>query len=194
MFDFANIIRDDRETYRNFETDLPTPYWRPKLVRLFCATILAIFFYDINTEFLTALISAYSILLGFGFSVLFNLSNNSLVETTEKFDSIEDELTAKKIKIVRNQLFKNVSMFVSVSIMILTGILIFMVLGNAEKFVCEKFNNLLNSNVYFSCVFRATRLAFVSGLYFLILESFVSFMRVVERVNYTFRNKFSSTE
>lgn len=190
MYNFARIILDDRDTYRDYETNELQPYWGQKAVRLILAVLVSIVFHDVSSEFLRALISTYAILLGFGFSVLFNISSASLSAKPSKFESLEDELAYERNTKVRSELFRNVSMFVLVAIALIVTVLVMLVVGNLNTGIERYLHQHWLKNEIVIWVVTTAKIMITSVLYFLIFESFVGFSRVIARVNFSFRRYF----
>ncbi|MDX2209638.1 MAG: hypothetical protein SFV20_04680 [Sphingopyxis sp.] len=170
------IIINHNKTFYNFRTNES----RRPIYRYFIVVIISLFTAFFGSDFDGAIretiITSFSILLGFGFSVIFYLGvdNNALKNES---GHLEDELKNEKINKVRRELFFNVAYFNITALLT-----IFIIIISQIKF-SEKFNNYFFDYIdtYF---FRVSEVTFGFIICTLVLESFIAFFVVIKKVNY----------
>ena len=191
MFELREIFTQNQNTFYDNRHGTPVRTW-PRLTAFVGASIISSFFLmtDIR-EFLTAINNVFSILLGFGFSVLFFLSSNGQFEPKNK-DSIEQTNKAERINKLSREIFYNVSYFVVLSMLALAASLILVIPDFWLKIMalCDRMISECNRSefsqwtYYLSLVSRAL-------FSFLIIEATYTFFRLAGRVRFLFEQRLA---
>ncbi len=192
MFDAIDIIRRNADTYYAFES-------KQKISRkpvLFAITLVSLGSASAITsptsEFLSGALSAQAILVGFSFNALFYLVTNRLV-SPKTWLFIEHELRFHRLIKLSDEIFDNISYFNLITIVsiAITLILLFFSGGIDHSFsiaqlignpgiaeTVEKTGHLIN---------ECARRILIFSLVFTLIESLISFSRIIYRVRFYFR-------
>lgn len=188
MFNIRSIIRNNNATFYNYRTGIRFSIW-PRVILFSVISLSAALlkFFD-SAEFLGAVLAVESILVGFSFSVLFFLLGNIRGEV-RNHESIEDEVTEKKLRILSKEIFFNVSYFNLVTVMVVLLCLILLIPD--EKFRSLDFPYDIHPSIRSALnsiwdIFKFFGLAIWSLFSFLLLESMYTFVRTVGRVTFYF--------
>jgi hypothetical protein len=189
MINLVGIVRNNRESYYNFSTGQPLPQTISNIIKVIIALISASIFVQINKDFLGAVLSVYSILVGFSFNIIFYLIAIEKKEPDANA-SIEKQIKFEKLNKLIQELFYNVSYFTLISIfLVLLCLLLFLASCTGEGW------GILKEEIYSAILERSINVIkfLYHTLFFLVLlESIYSFLRTMNRVNYYFSTKIKS--
>ncbi len=195
MFEIVNIVRRNRESCYDFATGKQLSIWQHYTAVVMVSAVLASLFSKMDIVLMGAVLTIYSILIGFSFNILFYLLSANKVEK-EVAASLERTLRIERLHKLSDELFFNVSYFNVVSI-----IVVLLTLASFISFLPEpmlwalvasspRFHSLV---VVVSPILKTVSawLGFVSTMlfYMLLIESMYSFVRTVGRVSFYFRLK-----
>ena len=203
MINLKQIITKNHETYYNYNTRERISQKKRIFLQCVLAIILTLLFGQIKNDLLNSVLTIYSILIGFSFSILFYLlgSNrrdiNAIQDDASNIDSknkeqaicLEDLNKSEKLQNLTTELFYNVSHFNLVSVLIILFSLIFIIIqsnGPLElTFIIELIvkYELADTLKY---IFQLLRYLFISLFFALLIESIYSFVRIIDRINYLF--------
>lgn len=199
MFSLVDIWKENFRTYYNYKTGERTSLFvRNSLILLF--SFVAAFFLTTNTQdLIEQIITVQAVLCGFSFNILFFLlSNDTRITTTER--SLETEIRIKKIKKLSEEIFYNVSYYSMISVLSL----IFLILVYLNKikpdeilefspvsWTIKKFD-FTSPDVFIKIFIEITAYTLRAITIGLLIESFVTFLRVTHRMFFLFREKISS--
>lgn len=197
MFSVSRIYSDNNATFYNYNTGAPlarTRFWTcVAIASVLCAAI----FTDPGDNFLGAIITAQSILAGFGFNVLFFLLSTSNTTPRPENDTLEGGLRRSRLTKLSKEIFSNISYFNLVSISsVFIALLILMpglssnVLQHASAIALKllpKYQAILET----SCLYIkfVLRFCLIAMLYVLVIESIYTFIRTISRITFFFRRK-----
>lgn len=171
------------------------------VVKVIGAILAALIFSVITEDMIDAILVIYSILIGFSFNILFYLlSMNRL--SHEENESIERELKVKKLNKLKEELFHNVSYFniISISLILLAIILLFFYPYDFETLSQSRmlenfFNQTLESSFdwryHIDLAVSVIKTLFRAVFYYVLIESFYSFLRTTGRVTFYFEEKLA---
>src|SRR4051812_45304031 len=194
MSKIATIIRNNDSTFYNANTDVKVST-RPRLLyTTIMAVVISTLFREQTDDFLTSVVSAQAILVGFSFSVMFYILSSPHKRENEA--SIEAEIRQKKLGQLGTELFYNVSYFNLVSI---ASVILSLILLAGSGYV----GALLPVGAWLSHVgidehFIGTangvlRFGLYVAFYFALVESLYTFVRTVGRVTYYFEKRLDRT-
>lgn len=198
MFEFSTVWRKNRSTFYDFETSEQRAIWPLLVCEFLLSVFLLIIFPYAKDGVLQAVLTVYSILIGFSFSVLFYLVSISETPIDEVNTSLEAQKRTETSNRLRKELFYNVSYFACVAFLVVVLSLAF-VIGNsfsmslsiAVSFLVE----LLSSYAWLAFAIDLLGLILVVlmkiAFYFFIIDSMFSFVRIIFRVNFYFERKIS---
>ncbi len=188
MLEASQIISNERDTYYNFRTNEKLPFYTYKAIEASAAALLTGLLFEIGRDFLEPLLAIYSILIGFSFSVLFSLVAQK--PEKNKSDAIEDDLAFDRISKLHKELFHNVSYFILVALTLLVVSLAcfaFQGLNASLSSWLVQQHKLVGTAIEIAHV--CLRSAAIFTIMFLIVDSIVSFSRIVGRVVFYFENR-----
>lgn len=191
MSKIVSIIIRNQETFYNFDTKERRPTWRRLALTVLVAVALAVGFQEQSAEFLTAVLSAQSILVGFSFSVMFYILNGT--EIIIEGDSLEAELRNERLTQLGKELFYNVSYFNLVAVACVIAALLLLAGmdydGPISSIRSQWFFGSLGSDMQrISSLVRP----FLYGVfYFLLVESIYTFIRTTTRVTFYFERRLT---
>ena len=199
MFSIRKIVRKNRETYYNFSTKRLQPIWPLIVGELAVSVILLVLFSSVTGSFLQAVLTVYSILIGFSFSVLFFLVSIRKMEALDEDPSVELTLRLERINRLRDELFYNVSYFSCGAIAVVLLTLGFFVTAGLNSSLIG-WATIVISTVELHEFWLFVAAAIGSGaiyiykllFYFLLVDSMFSFARIITRVSYFFEQKISN--
>lgn len=200
MSDLLGIIRRHRETFYDYNTGKPTSVWPRNSVIVLFSFLVVLIFDGISVEAISALLTVQSILIGFGFSVLFFLISAD-ERTAQESASIESKLTASKLEKLSRELFYNVSYFNIVATSSVVVALLLMV-PHIDSAVASRLAQLfagsnLDASDKVSAFEQVTYWISEVGNFVLVLlfvESISTFLRTVGRVNFLFEKRLKQAE
>lgn len=187
-----NIIKNHYATFREFDTGKRTSSVSRFIIMTLFSGCVAYLYKFASDNFLSGLLSAQSILVGFGFNALLYLITNRRI-APESFKSIEHELKIERLSLLGQELFYNVSYFNLTAIMCVALSLCFLTVSSGSS--------VENISVYISAIAIRGRkieyeyvlyiLCFIRWvtsciLYILIMESVYTFIRTLSRLVYYF--------
>jgi len=189
MSNFWELIKRHNSTYYDYETNQQySVWWRYTLVSLI-ALVLVWCFEAVPSNMLEALLTVQSILIGFGFSVMFFLLSGSIPDLS-KDGSIEAELIRNKLNRLSKELFHNVSYFNMVALISVVFSL-FMLLPRVDV---NSILNLIEASGDRWRVMLTNMLSSIKPvsefiLYATLIESLTSFARTIGRVSFYFERR-----
>lgn len=197
MFDVRKIVADNRATYYDYVSGRVlsrTPYWTFVLV---ISIIAAITFAEPSDNFLGAVITAQSILAGFGFNVLFFLLSTTGNIVPSSSGPIESALTKVKMTKLSEEIFSNISYFNLVSILSVFVALVALmpslslpllkIISDKLPLLAPNYHESVSS--YCAAAKLLLRATIFAALYVLVIESVYTFIRTVGRITFFFRKK-----
>jgi hypothetical protein len=191
MSKIVSIIRRNQETFYNFDTTARQPTWPRIFLTVGVAAVLALSFREQSDQFLTAVLSAQAILVGFSFSVMFYILNGT--ETPHHGRSLEAELREERLTQLGKELFYNVSYFNLVAISCVVSALLLLAGMDHHgpiAWIPDAFFGSLEGKIW--QVSSVLRVILYGAFYFLIIESIYTFVRTTARVTFYFERRLNS--
>jgi hypothetical protein len=192
MPNIVHLYRLNASTFYNFRTKKRhSLFWRYLALTLI-SLLAALTYGERSDNVYIGIITAQSILVGFGFNVLFYLSSNEVVNYDETF-SIEDASRVRRLRTVSEEVFYNIGYFNIVALASVVLCLIVLVSQSYAPLMSEAISKALGTTqkrVELWGVFEKTLLRLVLFLvYFCVAESLLTFVRTVQRVSFLFESK-----
>lgn len=193
MTNLRTIVHRNSSTFYDYRSKQPISVIPKLLLVALFSSIIAALLDNPDTELVSAVITVQSILVGFGFSVLFFLVNSEQLKIL-KADSLEKQNKTKRLNKLSDELFYNVSYYNLVTIFSVLLALAFLLpttsLPNFATQVCDWLQNMAGDNWrYLTTSTSAAKYLLVSLFYFLFIESIFTFYRIVIRINFYFSQK-----
>jgi hypothetical protein len=200
MSDLLSIIRRHRETFYDYNTEKPTLVWPRNTAIVLFSFLVVLVFDGVSVDAISALLTVQSILIGFGFSVLFFLVSAD-DKRPQEGASIESKLTAAKLEKLSRELFYNISYFNIVATCSVVVALLLLV-PHVDSSVIDRVVKLVPG----LDVVPANRKASLEHTVFwisefgnfvlvvLFVESITTFLRTVGRVNFLFEKRLKQAE
>lgn len=199
MLNIMVIVRNNSSTFYNYANGEDVSQIKPTVVKIMFAVLAATFCNQIDANAQMALLTIFSIMLGFSFNVMFHLTSamkRPVVHTGP--GKLEREINEKRINKLAKELFYNVSYF-----NLLATLSIFMVLiiyclspnipNEFYAHLPEKITDYVkNSDSIKKFALYALQLcSFLLRivLYLAIIESAYTFLRIVGRLTFMFDSK-----
>lgn len=193
MLSTWEIVQKNAATFYNFRTGRRQSLLLRYIAISATALVLCIYFGRLHDDLYTGLIAVQSIIVGFAFNLLFYLSANPIV-IPDGSDFLEDESKADKLNALSEELFYNISYFNLASVFsIILSLTI--LLGNAFDVVridypVHSINVVVTSIEHsFSGMIPVAKRAIIFATFCFTIESFATFIRIVKRLTYLFREK-----
>ncbi len=189
MVSIRSIISENNATFYNYRTGAEIRIWPRITAFIFLSPCLSFLLTENLIDFINSINTVASILLGFGFSVLFYIASANEAPLSSD-SSLEKKNRIERLRKLSKELFHNVSYFV----MTASAALAFAMIVIAP----EAQNDWLAKRVLPVAVKVADNAAdyvwwlqflFRSIFFFLILEGGYTFGRIVGRVNFLFQQK-----
>lgn len=192
MFNFKEIIENDRLTYYNYANNLPNSLVRYRVVTVALSIFFTAFTINNISYFQETTLKIFPILTGFSFTVLIFLMNQNELDKSQN-TSLENKIRIEKINKLHVELFYNISYFIFSSLIFLIVALSIsfpsIPSGIAEAYAYFRLINL-NTILQFSDLANKLGSFILNFLFFyLLIESSHSFLRIIERVNYFFKKR-----
>jgi hypothetical protein len=155
--------------------------------------IAAFLFNKPFTDLYSSFIAAQSILVGFGFNVLIYFASSDTL-MVRGHGAIEDKAKVKKLNQLSGEIFSNLSYFNMVALLSIFVSLV-IIGGNAASFDGKVLISGLDQQWqtklyhYGSCAENLFRILLIWVAYATVLESLATFVRLVRRVTYFFKEK-----
>lgn len=192
MVSILSIIRENNATFYNYRTDGRIRIWPRIVIFAIASPVIGFLLTEHLTDFINSINTVASILLGFGFSVLFYIAGgNENLEPKE--ESLEKKNRNERIRKLSKELFHNVSYFV----MTASAALAFAMIVIAPEAQNDWFNK--QALPYFVNIAPQAgdyiwwiHLGVRSIFFFFILEGGYTFGRIVGRVNFLFEEKLKN--
>lgn len=196
MSSLFSIIKKNNATFYDYSTLQTYPIKLRIVLEAVLAIVLTVLFNGVLVKFLAPVVSVQSILVGFGFSVLFFLVGSGK-EKVSPSDSLEEPLRVEKLNKLSEEIFYNVSYFNLTAIACLCSALLLLLLdlpvdlASSSPAQYEKILRLVLEvalEVIASALF-ALHYAVAWLFFFLLFESIFTFTRTGLRVSYYFECK-----
>jgi hypothetical protein len=194
MSELQKIVKENRESFYDFSTKKRTPIYRLYVVELIFAFCLSLLFSGVGIGFFGAVLTVYSILIGFSFNVLFQILTFSGTKPAGGTTSLERANKLERINKLADELYFNVSYFnvISIAIVILT-LLCFLPYLPDPRFlsllsgfaIALEIQRHLNAGLVFDLISFCVRTFY----YALIIESLYTLIRTVGRMSFYFSMK-----
>ncbi len=191
MLNFEEIVSSNAATFYDYSKGEDFKTTSYQVLKFLFAVVFALIFSQLNTSFLSVILSIYAILIGFGFNILFYLLNFQ-----KKVDdsSLEKEVLSEKINKLSSELFYNVAYFNLISVFLIILCLVFYLGKSLDGEVCQfifEYYQLIPYSEKALTFLKAIKtiasfLALVC-FYYLIIESLFTFMRITSRAFYMFK-------
>lgn len=201
MSNFLDVIKRNSATFYDYDTGRRHPIWKRYLVVLIAALVLIIFFQDVPEAMLQATLAVQSILIGFGFSVMFFLISGS-IDAPSQNGSIEIGLKIAKLNELAKEIFYNVSYF-NVTALVSVAVSLIILLPSID---INSISALIYSRDYFvslskyefiqraNAVLNVIELCSAFILYFSLIDSLSPFVRIIGRVNFYFERRLQISQ
>lgn len=188
MYDFTKLVQHHRDTYYNFASNKQNPFWLPKIYQAAFAIFCAICFSAISDALLQSILTIYSILVGFSFSVLFHLiSQREFSIDTDGL--LETELRLERLTKLHDEIFYNVTYFIISSLALVAIVLCYYVALSFNHQIFDVVSSVLKGGGVLEYLSTILSFLFSMIMYFLVLETGFLFIRIVGRVTYYFQQK-----
>lgn len=191
MVSVRSIISNNNDTFYNFRTGARLRTWPRILGSLIVSPVAAFLLTDNLTDFINSINTVASILIGFGFSVLFYIASGN--ESAASHDaSLERRNRTERINALSKELFHNVSYFVMMASAALAFSMIVIAPEAQGEWLAKQAMPFLEKITP-----RAGDYLWWAGLlvrscfFFLIIEAGYTFGRIVGRVNFLFEQKLT---
>lgn len=198
MANLGSIISKNNKTFYDYRTE-KTQSVAPRLfLSIIISILLAVMFSAVDESFINAILTVQSILVGFSFSVLFFLLSGAEIKIITAA-SIEQQQKVKKLKILSEELFYNVSYYNLIAISSVLVALLYLLpdIDKNSKTSTMVIEGIISTTgikdvlSWFSMIAAWIEIAIRFSLYFLIIESMYTFWRTVRRVSFFFAEKLS---
>lgn len=198
MSSIIDIIRNNRSTFYNYNTKEAQRVF-PRLVSFVAlAAIAALSMRHVGEDFLGAVLTVQSILVGFSFSVLFFLLTGDRINSDNKM--IEENLRSEKVNKISKEIFYNVSYF-NLTAISSVALSLFMLLPSLSlpRFMIDFISQveIAKSIMDWSAwkyIFGVVWVLSVWALFTILIESLYTFARTVGRVTYLFGERLRMEE
>jgi hypothetical protein len=191
MSELLKVIQKNRETFYNYATNERSQRWPSYTIKLLIALVASTVCSSLETGFLGAVLTVYSILIGFSFNVLVYLLSFAKDKIESSQPSIEAKLREEKIHKLTEELFFNVSYFNLVSLALVVVTLTCFLTFVPFPVLMPSLHNVTPPNIapglhglvpWLALIFRA--------FYFLlIVESLAALIRTIGRISFFFTLK-----
>ncbi len=191
MINLLNICRKNRETFYDYSTGELTGVAKKRIVKFLLASGMTLFFFDVDDDFFSTIITIYSILIGFSFSILFFLLSINF-ENPEEEKILEAKIQKKKLNQLLKELFYNVSYFNLLSLLLIFMALLSFIPSGASEWINRFQETYIHASKYeisFTHILVSIRYLFLFLFYYLLINSSYSLLRTTERVSYYFQEK-----
>lgn len=189
MVSIRSIISENNATFYNYRSGGRIRIWPRIAAFLGVSPFIAFILTDNLTDFINSINTVASILLGFGFSVLFYIASGS-EEAASGEVSLEKKNRLARIRELSKELFHNVSYFVmTASAALAVAMLVIAPEAQNDWFAKQVLPYLMKIAPDASNYLWWVQLAIRSAFFFLILEGGYTFARIVGRVNFLFEEK-----
>lgn len=193
MASIRSIIANNNATFYNYRTGARTNVWPRMIVFAALAPPLAFLLTDKLTDFVNSINTVASILLGFGFSVLFYIASGKDEESFSS-SSLEQQNRSRRVNQLSRELFHNVSYFVmTASAALAFAMIVIAPEAQGDWFSKNAIPILLKITPKASDYLWWFGLSIRSVFFFLIIEAAFTFARIVGRVNFLFEEKLTNT-
>ncbi|MCS3740214.1 hypothetical protein [Rhizobium sp. BK661] len=191
MASIRSIISDNNATFYNYRTGARVRIWPRIAIFLAVSPPLAFLLTNNLTDFINSINTVASILLGFGFSVLFYIASTK-DEGVSSGASLEKRNRAIRVNDLSKELFHNVSYFVmTASAALAFAMIVIAPEAQSDWFAKQVLPYLLKVTARASDYIWWVQLGIRSVFFFLILEGGYTFARIVGRVNFLFEEKLN---
>ncbi|MDF1598240.1 hypothetical protein PZ895_00420 [Mesorhizobium sp. YIM 152430] len=192
MVSFREIIENNNATFYNYRTNEKTSLRARISFFALVAVFLSIFLMGEIGDFLSAVNTVVSIIIGFSFSVMFYIATEK-ASLNINGDSLEQQNKKEIVEKLTKELFYNVTYFILIAISVLVLSMAILIpdawrilLAVGDLFWSRKPPAWMDSAMMAGSI--ALRIAFA----FCLLEAGFTFARLVGRVNFLFEEKMKS--
>jgi hypothetical protein len=186
-----SIISENNATFYNYRTGGRVRIWPRIILFLLASPAIALVVTDNLTDFVNSINTVTSILLGFGFSVLFYIASGNEDRALSE-ESLEKKNKLERINKLSKELFHNVSYFVMTASAGLAVAMIVIAPDAHGDWFATHAVPLLKRAVSDPLAYAWWVELFIRSLFFfLLIESAYTFARVVGRVNFLFEERLS---
>ena len=199
MNSILGIIKRNNSTFYDNRSDRRVSVFPRILLLVALGLLLSWVLGTPSDEVVSSVITVQSILVGFGFSVLFFLVS-SAKEDPSVSASIENKLRKERLNKLSDELFFNISYYnVTTFFSLLLALLFAFDIAPMKQISLVFINNFsffetIKGNL--ETFVKYLHHTLIAILYFILLESIFTFYRIVVRVNFYFdqKRKLTSTE
>jgi hypothetical protein len=195
MSNITKIILNNNGTFYNYATGKPVNQLRRFVTMAAISVGLALCLSPDLADYANSVLTVFSILVGFSFSVLFFLLDSG-EPLPINGTAIEDKLMRAKLEVLSKEIFYNISYFnlvsllcVILSLMILLPELNIVEISDVIKKLVGANQNVSTSHFYTESLSSFFVQIVQSLFYLLLIESMYSFFRTIIRVNYYFEQR-----
>ncbi|WEJ11170.1 hypothetical protein [Sinorhizobium prairiense] len=191
MASVRSIIANNNATFYNYRTGGRIRVWPRILLFIALSPLLSFLLTDKLTDFINSINTVASILLGFGFSVLFYIAS-SREDHSSPTSSLEQKNRARRVNALSKELFHNVSYFVmTASAGLAFAMAVIAPEAQGEWFTKHALPLLAKITSSASDYLWWASLCVRSVFFFLMIEAGYTFGRIVGRVNFLFEEKLA---
>jgi len=193
--EISKIIQSNRDTFYDFSSGVRANLLWLRLAKLVVATASAVLFSVFSDPFLAAVLTVYSILIGFSFNVLFQLFSFDPSSLVKGDASLERRVRVDRLKTLGDELFYNISYFNIVSIAVVVLALgysfVYAPVPFLRRFVhVGLFSTALaDARMYLELLKEPLRFLGCSIFYYLLIESICTLGRTIARMSFFFSLK-----
>lgn len=192
MINVFDIIKRNNSTFYDNRSNRRQSVVPRMLLFAFVALIVAWVLGTPSDAVVSAVITVQSILVGFGFSVLFFLVSSER-ENESDTTSLEDGTRRKRLNVLSDELFFNISYYnITTFLSMLLALLFAFDLSGIASFSSSVSGRLSIPDSYASYSQGLLNLAhrtLITVFFFMLFESVYTFYRIVIRVNFYFDQK-----
>lgn len=190
------IISENQKTFYDFDTGRRRRQWPRFLLFLISASILSFGLQGDLKDLLSGILNVLSIVCGFSFTTLFFLVSDRGLQPKIDTDVREDKEMAKKLRILSNEIFYNVSYFIIIATtaivlamthLIPSGSFSALLPSACPYWAAEKLCSFADfiSNSLSHTIKITSKIIFL----FALIECIYTFVRIVKRINFLFKKR-----
>lgn len=192
MASIRSIIANNNATFYNYRTGARGSVWPRIFLFVVASPCLAFLLSEKLTDFINSINTVASILLGFGFSVLFYIASGKDDQSAPDA-SLEQKNRARRVNALSKELFHNVSYFVmTASAGLAFAVVVIAPEAQSDWIAKQALPYLVTLTPRAPDYLWWANLFVRSVFFFLIMEAGYTFARIVGRVNFLFEEKLAT--
>lgn len=199
MSKIRSIIIENARTFYRYDTGRSKSIWPRYVLILLSALALVSLFHGRTDNFYIGIITAQSILVGFAFNVMIFITANPII-LSRAGDSIERRNKIDKLNTLAKEVFFNLAYFNITAIgCVILSLLLLLVPALSEDIVRDATEGSLSVigldplslAALIEDIYVVVLLVTLFGLYYLLVDSLATFLRVVQRASFYFEKKIA---